>query len=88
MSISKKEILAEIKSLSFEDSLSALETIVSQLETGRIKLEDAVKAYEKGVLLKHHCEEKLQEAKMRIEKISLSQNGEVIIEPLEDKPQE
>ncbi|MGD9639097.1 MAG: exodeoxyribonuclease VII small subunit [Alphaproteobacteria bacterium] len=87
MSPNQNKILSEIKALSFEDSLTALEDIVRQLEGGRIKLEDAVDAYEKGILLKNHCEEKLKDASLRIEKISVSEDGEAItLEPFETKP--
>ena len=39
----------ELKDLSFEDALLQLENIVRELESGRIKLDDAVSAYEKAV---------------------------------------
>ena len=76
MKAEKTKIPEAIAALSFEEALTALEDIVRQLEGGRIKLEDAVSAYEKGIFLKNHCEQKLQEAKTRIEKISVSQDGE------------
>lgn len=38
--------------LSFEEALSRLEAIVRELEAGRIKLDDAVNAYEQAVGLK------------------------------------
>jgi exodeoxyribonuclease VII small subunit len=71
----------EIAALSFEDALKELETIVQQLERGQVKLDDAISAYERGTLLKRHCENKLQEAKMKVEKIVLSPNGSVASEP-------
>jgi exodeoxyribonuclease VII small subunit len=71
----------EIAALSFEDALKELETIVQQLERGQVKLDDAISAYERGTLLKRHCENKLQEAKMKVEKIVLSPNGAVSSEP-------
>lgn len=62
----------EINDLSFEDALAQLESIVRELESGRIKLDDAVKAYEKAVALKKLCETKLNAAKLKIEKIEIS----------------
>ena len=38
----------KINELSFEQALEKLENIVSQLESGQIKLEDAVKVYQDG----------------------------------------
>ncbi|GAA0586048.1 exodeoxyribonuclease VII small subunit [Caenispirillum bisanense] len=66
---------ADIAALSFEDALAALEEIVRSLEGGRVKLDDAVDAYERGVALRQHCERKLAEARQRVEKISLGADG-------------
>ncbi|MBE6459189.1 MAG: exodeoxyribonuclease VII small subunit [Alphaproteobacteria bacterium] len=67
----------EIKDLSFEEALAQLENIVRELESGRIKLDDAVNAYEKAVTLKQLCENKLQNAQLKIEKIEISPQGSV-----------
>jgi exodeoxyribonuclease VII small subunit len=74
--------------LSFEEAIHELEGIVRQLEEGKIPLEEAVTAYERGVSLKQHCEIKLQEAKLRVEKISISSNGEPKLEPFSPLPEE
>ena len=50
----------ELKDLSFEDALLKLENIVRELEGGRIKLDDAVSAYEQAVKIKQFCEQKLK----------------------------
>lgn len=71
----------EIASLSFEDALKELEGIVSQLERGQVKLDEAISAYERGALLKRHCEQKLAEAKMKVEKIVFSSDGTVSSQP-------
>ena len=79
----KETVLTKIESLSFEAAILELEGIVRQLEEGKIPLEEAVSAYEKGILLQKHCESKLQEAKLRVDKISLnSENGEPELTPL------
>ncbi|MFV0626710.1 MAG: exodeoxyribonuclease VII small subunit [Alphaproteobacteria bacterium] len=67
----------ELEKLSFEDALVQLENIVRELEAGRIKLDDAVSAYEKAVKLKSFCEIKLKSAQLKIEKIEVSPQGEV-----------
>ena len=71
----KAQIPADISKMSFEEALAALETIVRQLETGESSLEDAIGAYERGAQLKRACEQKLKEAKARVDKISLSADG-------------
>ena len=63
--------------LSFEDALAQLEKIVQELESGRIKLDDAVSSYEKAIGLKKLCEEKLQAAQLKIEKIEITPDNQV-----------
>ena len=67
-----------ITDLSFEEAMEELESVVRQLETGKIKLDDAVSAYERGVLLKKHCEEKLQQAKSKIDKLIIDKEHTII----------
>ncbi len=67
--------LEENESLSFEDALSKLENIVRELEGGRIKLDDAVAAYEQAVRLKQLCENKLNAARLKIEKLEVAADG-------------
>ncbi|MBO6281822.1 MAG: exodeoxyribonuclease VII small subunit [Alphaproteobacteria bacterium] len=76
-----KEI--DFSKITFEDALIQLESIVRELESGRIKLDDAVEAYEKAVSLKKFCEEKLKAAQLKIEKINISPDGEISTEPLD-----
>jgi len=72
---------AEIAALSFEEALAELQELVKRLERGDNKLEEAIKAYERGAALKRHCEAKLREAQLKVEKIVLSQDGSVGVEP-------
>ena len=64
-----------IAALPFEDAMKELETIVARLEKGDISLEDSIAAYERGELLKKRCEELLNQAEARIEKIRLGSDG-------------
>ena len=70
--------------LSFEEALTKLEMIVRELEAGRIKLDDAVNAYEQAIKLKNFCEKKLQDAKLKIEKISIAPDGTPTLKTLDD----
>jgi exodeoxyribonuclease VII small subunit len=65
----------EIAALSFEDALAELERIVKGLEGGQQKLEDAIGAYERGALLRRHCEAKLAEAEARVQAIVVAADG-------------
>jgi exodeoxyribonuclease VII small subunit len=70
----------DVASLSFEDALRELETIVQDLERGQVKLDEAISRYERGALLKRHCEAKLAEAKAKVDKIVLAANGAITAE--------
>ncbi len=64
-----------VEALSFEEALAELEQIVGRLESGQGSLDDAIKAYERGSDLKKHCQKKLDEARMKVEKIRLPEGG-------------
>jgi len=70
------------KDVKFEEALGDLEELVKSLENGQLPLEDAIRAFEKGVALKMVCEEKLKQAQLKIEKV-MSKNGKVDISPFE-----
>jgi exodeoxyribonuclease VII small subunit len=66
----------DIKALSFEAALAQLEEIVGKLESGRAPLAESIAIYERGEALKAHCEGLLRTAEARIEKITLSRDGQ------------
>lgn len=68
--------------LSFESALAELEQIVRGLESGQMKLEDAISAYERGAALRRHCEERLGEAEMRVKAIVQNADGSLSEEEL------
>jgi exodeoxyribonuclease VII small subunit len=71
----------EIASLSFEDALAELEQIVRRLEAGQVKLDEAIQCYERGARLKRHCEQKLNEAQQRVERIVIGPGGAPAAQP-------
>jgi len=64
-----------IDKMSFEEALAALEQVVSQLEGGQVPLEQSIALYERGDALKKHCEAKLGEAELKVEKIVAAGNA-------------
>jgi exodeoxyribonuclease VII small subunit len=74
---------AEIKALTFEQALAELEQIVARLESGQAPLEDSIQLYERGAALKTHCEQRLEAARLRVEKIVVGAGGTPGIEPAE-----
>ena len=71
----------DIAAMSFEDALAELEGIVRRLESGQVKLDDAIQSYERGAQLKRHCEKKLNEAQQRVDRIVIAPDGGVTVEP-------
>jgi len=58
------------QSENFEQSLRSLEDIVQRLEAGELSLEDSLKAFEHGVKLARQCQKTLNEAELKVEKIT------------------
>ena len=58
--------------------MAELETIVTLLERGDLELEASIAAYERGEALKKHCEKKLGEAELRVEKIRTGADGKAV----------
>ncbi len=65
----------EIASMSFEEALEQLESIVGCLEKGDTPLKEAIRLYQRGNRLKQHCEKTLKDAEERVEKITLDAQG-------------
>ena len=61
--------------LSFEDALTELEGIVASLERGEVSLDAAISAFERGTELKTLCQARLEEARMKVEKIKIPEAG-------------
>ena len=79
--MAEQGIPPDIAKLSFEEALAELEQIVRRLEGGTGKLDEAISSYERGALLKRHCEAKLREAQARVDKIVVGTDGSVTAEP-------
>ena len=74
-----------ISEMTFEQAMSELERIVTQLERGDVPLEDSISLYEKGAELKKRCETKLKEAEQKVAAITLDEDGSVTgTKPLKD----
>ena len=67
----------DIKKLSFEKALSELEEIVDNLESGSVDLEQSIGHYTRGSLLRLHCQNKLDEAVLKLEEVKVSSDGKV-----------
>ena len=59
----------KIKNLTFEEAFERLNRVVDLIDDGNISLDDSIKYYEIGILLKDHCEQKLKDAELKIKKV-------------------
>ncbi|MCG8447102.1 MAG: exodeoxyribonuclease VII small subunit [Hyphomicrobiales bacterium] len=69
------DTLPNPETLTFEQALSELETIVQKLERGDVPLEESITIYERGDALKKRCDALLKQAEAKVEKITLSADG-------------
>ena len=69
------ETPADIAALSFEDAMKELEGIIDRLDGGDVPLEESITIYERGAALQRHCEDKLRQAEMRVQKIVARADG-------------
>lgn len=67
---------ADIAALTFEEALRALEEIVRKLESGEVPLDATIDLYERGELLRKHCQARLDAAQARIERVVTGAGGE------------
>ena len=65
-----------VQKMSFEEAMKALETVVSQLERGDVPLDQSIALYERGAVLKKHCETKLNEAQEKVAAITVGSDGQ------------
>ncbi|MCH8961517.1 MAG: exodeoxyribonuclease VII small subunit [Bacteroidetes bacterium] len=59
------------ENLTFEQALQRLEALVETLEDETAGLEEALQAYEEGVLLARFCLERLDTAELRVQELAL-----------------
>ena len=72
---------ADIAAMSFEAALAELETIVQKLESGEVELEKSIALYQRGAALKAHCEARLKDAQLKVDKIVIGADSKPDAEP-------
>lgn len=65
----------DVDSLSFEQAMAELDSVVAKLESGSAPLEQSIQLYTRGTILKARCEALLKDAQAKIEKITLDETG-------------
>jgi exodeoxyribonuclease VII small subunit len=72
------EIPVETENYTFEEALDRLESVVRELESGKLPLEKALELFEKGIALSGICSEQLKEAERKITVLIAGEKGELI----------
>ena len=69
--------------LSFEQAFEQLEAAVEALQDGQMPLEHALSYYEEGMKLVQHCNQLLEKAELRVQKLRVNTEGMQVLEPFE-----
>jgi exodeoxyribonuclease VII small subunit len=72
----------------FEVALEELESVVEQLESGDLSLEDSLAAFEKGVGLVKYCNQKLTDVEKKIELLVRDKEGKLQLKALDTMAQD
>ena len=59
----------EKKELSLEQAMARIEQILHTLDSGQGSLDESLALFEEGTALVHFCNEKLQQAKLRVKEV-------------------
>ncbi|QIE40961.1 exodeoxyribonuclease VII small subunit [Rhodobacteraceae bacterium SC52] len=65
-----------VEDMTFEAAMAELETVVGRLEAGEVALDESISLYERGALLKAHCEARLKSAEEKVATITLDETGQ------------
>ena len=68
--------MSDSKTINLEKSLSDLEALVEELESGDLPLDKAMKKFEQGIKLTRSCQAALKDAEQRVEILLKSAGGE------------
>ncbi len=71
------------KNINLEQSLKDLESLVAELETGELPLEEAMKKFENGIKLTRACQTALKEAEQKVE-LLLNDSKTEVFAPLDN----
>lgn len=64
-----------LEEMSFEECLSALQELVSQLESGNLDLDKSLEVYERAMEIRNKCKNILEETERKVEKLVETADG-------------
>ncbi|WP_308917659.1 exodeoxyribonuclease VII small subunit [Jannaschia sp. LMIT008] len=65
----------DVSGMTFEAAMAELEQVVTKLDSGDVPLDESIALYERGAVLRDHCEAKLKAAEERVEEITTDAQG-------------
>jgi len=65
-----------------EDAIIEINTLIEQMEQGKLTLEQSLDKFERGVTLIKHCQKTLQEAEQKVQ-LLMQNNGQETLQPYE-----
>lgn len=68
--------------MTFEESMKALEEMVSKLENGGLDLDESLKIYEEAIVLRDRCKKILEDGERKVAKILETADGNIVKEEL------
>jgi len=76
--------MAAKKSYPFESSLARLESLVEQMESGELSLDESLKLFEEGIKLTRECQQALTDAEQKVnlllEKSGVTETSEFLVD--------
>ena len=75
--------MSENQELIFEKAYEQLGEIVKKLEEGELPLDESMALFEEGMRLERLCEQRLDQAELKISELISREGGAVGIEPFE-----
>ena len=75
--------MSENQELTFEKAYEQLGEIVKKLEEGELPLDESMALFEEGMRLERLCEQRLDQAELKINELTGREGEAVTIEPFE-----
>lgn len=74
--MSKKTPVSKANPPDFENVLTELESLVEQLESGKLGLSDSLSRFEQGVALSRQCHDLLEQARLKVSQLTHPEDPE------------
>lgn len=84
---SEYRLMSEQKNVTFESAISELETIVQQLESGDLELQQSLQLFERGIELTRQSQSRLQEAEQKVQ-ILMEKQGSLELQSFSENDQQ